>query len=617
MSYSFVIALKDLASNKLHKIGASVGNLQSKVNAASGGMQKDFNRTDGSVNKINRSLNTTRNRIQEVDKEKTSGLRNRLSGIRNSLGGIVGLITAAGIAFAAWNGITAVMRKGAELEQLNVKFEVLLGSAENARDMLADLNSYANFTPYSNEAILKGAETMLAFGLEQERVENNMRLLGDVAMGNEEKLKGLSLVYSQIQSTGRLMGQDLLQLINQGFNPLTIISEQTGLGMGELKKKMEQGAISAHMVEEAFMIATSEGGKYNNMAERMAETAGGKWSTMMGKLSLVMGIVGEKILTWVSPLIDIGILVVESILPLASAIATVVRWVSECTPLLYALGAIALMASTKFIALNIATWATAAAQGAAAAATWLWNTAQQALNWTMRANPIGLVITLIAALIGAVIYAWKKFDWFRGGIMGIWEVMKGFGTMIKNYVINRFKELISGVTGIGEALIHFFNGDWKKAWEAGKKATVDLMGVNSKKKALEDGMSIAKNYNAGYEKGVKMYGKSKEIDQVSALDPMATNAPKSDAFNSLLADGGTGGSRSAGNGNAGGSGAGRANAIISGGSKKTNINVSFGKLIERLEIRSQTVEGGISDMESKVEEALVRILNSANQMQTG
>ena len=78
----------------------------------------------------------------------------------------------------------------------------------------------------------------------------------------KNKLSSLTLAFSQVQSTGRLMGQDLLQMIGQGFNPLQIISEKTGRSMADLKKDMENGAISADMVTEAFKIATSEGGRF-------------------------------------------------------------------------------------------------------------------------------------------------------------------------------------------------------------------------------------------------------------------------------------------------------------------------------------------------------------------
>lgn len=113
------------------------------------------------------------------------------------------------------------------------------------------------------------------------------------------------------------------------------------------------------------------------------------------------------------------------------------------------------------------------------AAQWLWNAA-------MTANPVGLIIVGIAALVAIIAVCWNKFEGFRTVIFKGWEALKLFGTVIKNYVINRIKEMVSGITGIGATLMAFFRGDWKKAWELGTKATQDLMGTKSGAKAYNE-----------------------------------------------------------------------------------------------------------------------------------
>ena len=87
-------------------------------------------------------------------------------------------------------------------------------------------------------------------------------------MGNNEKFSSMTLAFAQMSAAGRLMGQDLNQMINAGFNPLQVISEKTGKSIAVLKKEMEQGAISSEMVADAFAAATSEGGRFYNMLEK-------------------------------------------------------------------------------------------------------------------------------------------------------------------------------------------------------------------------------------------------------------------------------------------------------------------------------------------------------------
>jgi tape measure domain-containing protein len=127
---------------------------------------------------------------------------------------------------------------------------------------------------------------------------------------------------------------------------------------------------------------------------------------------------------------------------------------------------------------------------------WAWNIA-------MAANPVGVVVLAIVALIGAIVMAYQKIGWFRGAIMAAWESIKGFAKAIKDYVINRFKDMLSGITGIGKTLMLFFKGDWEGAFEAGKKAVGDLVGVDSKKKLINDLKQTGLDAGKAYGKGMK------------------------------------------------------------------------------------------------------------------
>ena len=112
------------------------------------------------------------------------------------------------------------------------------------------------------------AQTLLGFNVDAEKVLPTLKSIGDITMGNNEKFSSMTLAFAQMSAAGRLMGQDLNQMINAGFNPLQVISEKTGKSIAVLKKEMEQGAISSEMVADAFAAATSEGGRFYNMLEK-------------------------------------------------------------------------------------------------------------------------------------------------------------------------------------------------------------------------------------------------------------------------------------------------------------------------------------------------------------
>lgn len=173
--------------------------------------------------------------------------------------------------------------------------------------------------------------------------------------------------------------------------------------------------------------------------------------------------------------------------------------------------------------LSKVTWVQAIATKAATAGQWL-------LNAAMTANPIGIVIVAIGALVGIIAYCWNKFEGFRQVIFKGWEALKLFGSVIKDFVIDRLKGLLSGVAGIGKALFQFFTGDWKQAWETGKQAASDLLGLDAGKEAAgkfktgwSDAMSKGQKNSDDYTAKKKAADKKQATPGVNSL--LTTPAP--------------------------------------------------------------------------------------------
>lgn len=182
----------------------------------------------------------------------------------------------------------------AEMQSLEISFETLLGNKEKADAMLGEIMNFAATTPMDMDTLAKGAQTMLSFNISAEKVIPMLRSIGDISMGNTQKFESLTLAFSQMSSTGKLMGQDLLQMINAGFNPLAEISAKTGKSISTLKKEMEGGLISVNDVTDAFTSATSEGGKFHNMLEKQAEGLKGSFAYLRGSISNMMNGIGES-----------------------------------------------------------------------------------------------------------------------------------------------------------------------------------------------------------------------------------------------------------------------------------------------------------------------------------
>lgn len=226
--------------------------------------------------------------------------------------GAFGLNNILAVASGVGEKIGSVMQASLDRQQLQVSFDVLTGSKEAGSELTKNLVDLQKNTILGSE-VFKNAQTMLSFGFKDTDVVDNLRMLGDVSMGDAEKLNSLTLAFSQIRSAGKLQGQDLLQLINAGFNPLETMAERTGKSIGELKDEMSKGNITFDMVQQAFKDATGEGGKFNNMLGTIAQTDAGMKAQLGGALGELKIKIGDAF----QPLTHMGLELGTKLVPLA------------------------------------------------------------------------------------------------------------------------------------------------------------------------------------------------------------------------------------------------------------------------------------------------------------
>lgn len=209
--------------------------------------------------------------------------------LRNSL-----LLVSAG--FAALRFGNAVVRATAEMEQLIAQFKVLTGELGKAEALYGQLRDMAATTPLQLDQLAQAGRTLMLFGIQANQVEKTLRMLGDAAGGNAVQLKFMVRAYGQVSSLGRLQGQDLLQLINAGWNPLQQVIERTGETMAEARERMEEGRISFKEIRQALEDATGPGGRFFGMMEEMSKTLTGRWTTFSDIMKENLRQIGEILL---------------------------------------------------------------------------------------------------------------------------------------------------------------------------------------------------------------------------------------------------------------------------------------------------------------------------------
>lgn len=275
---------------------------------------------------FSQALKGANDQLKDVEKqaEKT---QSSFNGIGSVLGRIGGAVAVGALA-------KKIFDLGVNAEQTRTSFEVMLGSVEHADYLIGQLKDFAARTPFDSDLMQKSAKTLLQFGIAADDIMPTISQLGDVSGGNAQNFEGLALAFGQVKSAGRLMGQEVLQMINAGFNPLQEISRTTGKSMAQLKKDMENGKISFEMVAKAMETATSKGGKFFGMMDKQSQTVGGRVSTLIDNLTELGRKIAAAVLPTIGKLVEILIKLVDwvdknSAMIKGLAVAFGVYWVSN------------------------------------------------------------------------------------------------------------------------------------------------------------------------------------------------------------------------------------------------------------------------------------------------
>lgn len=508
-------------------------------------------------------------------------------------------------------GIGAITSLGAQAEQTGVAFRTLVGDEEKAAKTLEDINALASRTPYSNLNFIDNAKMMLSFGVEVDKVNGYLSQLGDIAGGDKNKLSGLSLVFGQVASAGKLSGQDNLQFINQGFNPLKELQKMTGKTYAELQDMMSKGQIGFDAVAAAIKHATSEEGAFYQMSEKQSQTLNGKISTLIGNSQVKIAGLFKHIEPLLLDLIDLfdGIVppIIDTIGKLFSVIGKVIKWIKDWREELGYLAIVVGVGTVAFNLHNIALGIMLAKTTAVSIATKAWATVQWLVNAALNANPIGIVITLIAALTAAAIYCWDKFAGFRTVVLTVWDTIKGFADVIKDYVIERLKGMLSAVGKIGEALAKLFDGDFGGAWDSAKEAVDGLTGFSATRKLITNTVDVATNVNpllkAHYQREAAKDAASKSVQAKAQINKPGTKGSAQGEVPFLS------GNSNGGKKGTGGNGGSRktAEALATGGTRSTHITMHISKFFDNINV-TMTDKTDTSGIERVVLQCINRAL---------
>lgn len=628
----YTLTLKDFVSAKLQKIGinndtmlekfAELEKVQKKVSRGFAQMGTSVHTLQqkiallkaerdllpigslSAIRKYNSEINKLEHSVSKLQTLNGSKLKTWFSEALNSLPGL-----ATNPLILAGAGIGMSIRKGmeADLQQANIT-TLLRGDVEKAKALYAQLSDYGVKTPYDKAGLIEAQKTMMSFGLSSEFAFGKLKNIGDIAMGDVQKMQSLSLAFAQATSAGKLQGQDLMQMINAGFNPLQVISERTGESMAQLKERMSKGSISAQELAQAFEWATDKQGLFYQGAEKAGQTLSGKFNKMMDSITELALKVYEAISPVLSPLVDLAAVIFSSI---GQGIGWLIQKFQEGNPIIWGIaGAIGIF-TTALILHNTYT---------AIATAW-----QNRLTWAViktnlafLANPITLIIAGIIALIAIIAYCivgvsgWgKAWEYTVQGMKYSWEAFVENFQLLWTVAKNTF------MAGIDACKLAWYK--FKEAVGLGDSTENQAMINKIQNDLQERAKSVTEGYkkaNEAGEKAKEAFGKAwdslefksfKEVkDGLMGKLGMKTESSPAPGVSPITGETTT----------TTGEGTKTKDNIVSGGTRQTHINIQIGNVGTDTKVYVSSVREGVENFGEMVKEELLRVVNSINQMQT-
>ena len=502
--------------------------------------------------------------------QSVEGIGSRFKNLAKTIAGLAIVKKVADIT-------TSIVKMGIEgnasLETSITSWTTLLGTQEQAKQMMDDITNYAASTPFSKVGVDEMAKQLSNAGFAGEDLFNQLTKFGNMgsAFGiQEDSLKEMVRQYSQVQMAQVAYTEDLNILQDRGIPIYKGLAEVMGVTVAEVKKMAGEGKITADIYNEAInSIASNTEGAM----EAQSKTFSGLMSTLQDVTSNIVTKIVEPLFNKVNELLNIAMPILDSFnsklnegqsfwtalketvdefLPslnpimeimenLGKAITTGLGWIMDNGE---ALIGIVISLGTAMLVLNVANMIQGMVEAYKAwkIATEGMTIAQWLMNTALLANPIGLVVAAIAGLIVWLVYLWNTNDGFRDAVTSAWNKILEVGKNVWNWISNFFTVSIPNAintainffsqlpTKIGTFLSNsitkmsqFVRDLGSKGLEAAKNLisniTSGLSGLPSKM------FEIGKNIIQGMINGVKNMA-SKVVDSVKGVVNNAISGAK-------------------------------------------------------------------------------------------
>ena len=544
-------------------------------------------------------------------------LRRSFGGLTTTIGAFAGVVGAISLGNFAKDSLNTA----ANAESMRNAIAAASGGVEGAAKNLSFLDKLTGRLGLNLQASQRGFTTLagsmrgtVLAGDPTRKIFEGVSY-GAAAMGlSAENTQGIYIALGQIMSKGKVQAEELRgQLAERIPSAFQIAARSMKMTTTELDRAMARGEIMATDFLPRF--AEEMRRTFQTDAEKNAESLRAKMNRMENALYKFKIAAGNALAPVATKFYELATAAMAYVQPMLGGIKDIIGFLREHKSAVYGLSAAVGVAAAGFVAYKTAMLGAGIAAAVSAvrisgltiaqlasfAVTNGLTGAMMALNAVFWANPIGIVVGALAALVGVAVWAYKEFDGFRAVVDGAWSGLKAFGDGLYDYVIIRVKELVSGISGIGRAISQMIDGDWSGAWATGKQAAKDLLGVGSIQHMVNTGKAageaVLKGYNNSLTRSKLAAAAAVKIDNGEgywrdtslSLANSPTDPTKPDTTKKGI------------------------DTITGGGKRPINVTVNVQKLNEGgITVHSATLSEGMGEIEDKFMDMLTRLFASAN-----
>ena len=533
-----------------------------------------FQNVIGMSDRFETSLDRVHSRLDGLSRDINALGNNGVNSFKSLTSGVGGWVAGLGLAAATIGSL----KTAADMDGLNRSITFASGAKEGATN-LGFVGQAVDALGLPLQGSLDGFKKLLGgvqgTGISMLQTRDIFYSVGEAAtvMGvSGDQVNGVFLALSQMASKGKVSAEELRGQLGERLpGAFNIASRAMGLTTAAMDKMMSDGKIMANDFLPKFAAQLHK--EFGGGVADAANSASANFNRFENSIFRLKDTFGKELMPTVLSLMN------DYLIPAVS-------WIGQHIGLLTTLGATvgALWMGYKIYAISTSL---------ATAATALFSGEMGILNVIMSLNPVGLIVTGIAALAVGLTYAYQKSETFRAGLTGMWEVIKVFGGFIQHYAIDP-------LFALGEVLVGVFTADLdliKKGMTDGAKAL-----ENIGKDYFTAGQQIGDAFNKGWNDGKASFGKVDGVKAFQTPDALS-KAFKNNGDTKL----GTADDKTKKG----------IEAITGGGEKSRNVTISINtvKVSDQMTVVNDANHNAPMQLTDEILKKLVQIINSGNSVQ--